>query len=157
MLRSWPSYVRGAGCSSRWRPRLGPRLERTQALCGPCVSRRSFPLRFAAGEPGRSSTFRTLDRECSPDLPLFAGELLVGTHAAPSLVALFAHMVLSIAPAVASTSASYVRLTPRSARWIHNKGPPGRMGRTAALLSADCTGTGSCSLPLCAFSFTGPL
>src|SRR5215204_5678745 len=39
MLRSW-AYVRGPGCSSRWRPRLGPRLERTQALCGPCVNRR---------------------------------------------------------------------------------------------------------------------
>src|SRR5215204_7655150 len=38
MLRSC-AYVRGPGCSSRWRPRLGPRLERTQALCGPCVSR----------------------------------------------------------------------------------------------------------------------
>src|ERR671915_211957 len=41
MLRSW-AYVRGAGCSSRGRPRLGPRLERTQALCGPCVSRRGL-------------------------------------------------------------------------------------------------------------------
>src|SRR5215218_3140289 len=57
-----------------------------------------FPLRFAAGEPGRSSTFRTCHRECSPHLPLFAGELLVGTHAAPSHVAVFAHMVPSIAP-----------------------------------------------------------
>src|ERR671914_2630161 len=42
MLRSSCAYVRGAGCSSRWRPRLGPRLERTQALCGPCVSRRGL-------------------------------------------------------------------------------------------------------------------
>jgi hypothetical protein len=25
-----------------WRPRLGPRLHRTQALCGPCVSRTGF-------------------------------------------------------------------------------------------------------------------
>jgi hypothetical protein len=41
MLRSW-AYVPGPGCSSRWRPRLGPRLERTQALCGPCVSRRGL-------------------------------------------------------------------------------------------------------------------
>ena len=117
----------------------------------------AFPLRFVAGEPGRSSTFRTFDRECSPHLPLFAGELLVGTHAAPSPVALFAHMVLSIAPAVASTCASYVPLIPRSARSLHNKGPPGRMRRTATLLSADCTGARSCSLPLSAFSFTGPL
>src|ERR671912_256723 len=42
MLRSSWAYVRGAGCSSRWRPRLGPRLERTQALCGPCVCRRGL-------------------------------------------------------------------------------------------------------------------
>src|SRR5215207_6242292 len=118
MLPSW-AYVRGPDCSSRWRPRLGPRLERTQALCGPCVSSRGFPLRFAAGEPGRGSTFRTLDRECSPHLPLLASELLARTHAAPSNVALFAHMVLSIAQAVASTSASYVRLTSRFARRLH--------------------------------------
>src|SRR5215207_7852235 len=38
MLRSC-AYVRGPDCSSRWLPMLGPRLERTQALCGPCVSR----------------------------------------------------------------------------------------------------------------------
>src|SRR5829696_8499469 len=62
----------------------------------------AFPIRFAAGEPGWSSTFRTLDRECSPHLPLLAGELLVRTHAAPSQVALFAHMVPSIAPALAN-------------------------------------------------------
>src|SRR5215210_5184575 len=79
----------------------------------------AFPLRFAAGEPWRSSTFGTLDRECSPHLSLLAGELLVRTHAAPSHVALLAHMVLSIAPAVASTSESYVRLTSRFARRLH--------------------------------------
>src|SRR5829696_271384 len=38
MLRSW-AYVPGPGCSSRWLPMLGPRLERKHALCGPCVSR----------------------------------------------------------------------------------------------------------------------
>src|SRR5918994_3473715 len=41
MLQSC-AYVRGPGCSSRWRPRLEPRLERKQALCGPCVSRRGL-------------------------------------------------------------------------------------------------------------------
>src|SRR5215208_1482895 len=84
----------------------------------------AFPLHFAAGEPGRSSTFRTLDRECSPHLPLLAGELLVGTHAAPSHVALFAHMVLSIATAVASSSASHVPLPPRPARRRHSGNRP---------------------------------
>jgi hypothetical protein len=79
----------------------------------------AFPLRVAAGEPGRSSTLGTLDRECSPHLPLLAGELLVRSHAAPSHVAHFAHMVLSIAQAVASTSASYLRLTSRFARRLH--------------------------------------
>jgi hypothetical protein len=38
MLQSC-TYMRGPGRSSRWRPRLGPTLEHTQALCGPCVSR----------------------------------------------------------------------------------------------------------------------
>src|SRR5829696_2973361 len=38
MLPSW-AYVPGPDCSSRWRPRLGPRLERTHALSEPCVSR----------------------------------------------------------------------------------------------------------------------
>jgi beta-lactamase superfamily II metal-dependent hydrolase len=47
------------------------------------------------------------------------GELVVGTHADPSHVALFAYMVLSKAPFVASTSASYVRLTSRFARRLH--------------------------------------
>src|ERR671912_645694 len=118
MLRSC-AYVRGPGCSSRWRPRLGPRLERTQALCGPCVSRRGLSPAVCGRGNRRSSTFRTLDRECSSHVLLLAGELLVGTHAAPSPVALFAHMVLSIAQAVASTSATYVRLTSRFARRLH--------------------------------------
>src|ERR671914_505492 len=87
------------------------------------------PLRFAAGEPGRSSTFRTFDRECSPHLPLLAGELLVGTHAAPSPVALFGHMVLSIAPAVASNCASYVRLISRFADSYVRKGRRGGWGQ----------------------------
>ena len=56
---------------------------------------------------------RTLDRECSPHLWLLAWELVVVTHAAPLHVALIAEMVLSVAPVVASTSASYVPLTPR--------------------------------------------
>jgi hypothetical protein len=38
MLSSW-AYVPGPGCSSRWRPRLGPRLHCRHALCEPCVSR----------------------------------------------------------------------------------------------------------------------
>src|SRR5215204_385666 len=38
MLPSW-AYVPGPDCSSRWRPRLGPRLHRTHALSEPCVSR----------------------------------------------------------------------------------------------------------------------
>src|SRR5215210_2107580 len=40
MLRSW-AYVLRPGCSSRYerRLRLGPRLHRRHALCGPCVSR----------------------------------------------------------------------------------------------------------------------
>src|SRR5829696_2495614 len=37
MLRSW-AYVPGPGRSNRWRPRL----ERTQALFEPCVSRRGL-------------------------------------------------------------------------------------------------------------------
>src|ERR671910_1031655 len=78
-----------------------------------------FPLWFAAGKPWRSSTFGTFDRECSPHLPLLAGELHVGTHATPSHEALLAHIVPSIAPEVASTSASYLRLTSRFARRLH--------------------------------------
>src|SRR5215212_1284295 len=88
-------------------PRLGQGLSVRTLSAGLVCVVLAFPLRFAAGETGRSSTFRTLYRECSPHLPLLAGELLIRTHAAPSHIALFAHMVLSIAPAVASTSASY--------------------------------------------------
>src|SRR5215207_11615095 len=44
MLRSC-AYVRGGGCSSRWLPRL----ERTQALCGPCVSRRGLSPAVCGG------------------------------------------------------------------------------------------------------------
>src|SRR5215217_3308141 len=93
MLQSW-AYVRGPGCSGRWRPRLGPRLQRRHALYGPCVSRTGFsPSTCGRRTLAELYIFRTLDRECSLHLSLLAGELVVGTHAAPSHVELFAHMV----------------------------------------------------------------
>src|SRR5215211_2879319 len=80
-----------------------------------------FPLRFAAGEPRRSPTFRTCNREGSHHLPLLAGELLVGTHTAPSHIAVFAHMVPSIAPTTDSTPYSVLCITPCSLYTIHKK------------------------------------
>ena len=118
MLRSW-AYVPGPGCSSRWRPRLGPRLERTQALCGPCVSRSGIYPSVCGRRTRAELHIRDIRPRMLSHLLLLAGELLVRTHAAPSHVALFADMVLSIAPFLASTSTSYVRLTSRFARHLH--------------------------------------
>src|SRR5215203_6526057 len=140
------------------RPRLGPRLEPRQALCGPCVSRTGLSPSVC----GRRTRVELHMQDIGPRMLPASAALGRGAscrHPCCSFpcVALFAHMVLSIATAVASTSACYVRLIPRSARCLHNKGPPGRVGRTAALLSADCTGARSGYLPLSALSFSSPL
>jgi hypothetical protein len=152
MLRSW-AYVRGTGCSSRWRPML----ERTQALCGPCVSRRGL-------SPSRCGR-RTLAELHIQDI----GPRMLPSSAAPRRGASRTHPCCSFPCSALRTHGTLhspgcgkhlrvlYRTNPEIRTRFHKKGPPGRMGRTAALLSADCTGAGSGSLPLSALSFAGPL
>jgi hypothetical protein len=63
---SW-AYVRGPGRSSRYeRPRLGPRLHHTHALCGPCVSRRGF----SPSACGRRTRAELHIQDIGPRMPL---------------------------------------------------------------------------------------
>src|SRR5919106_5549488 len=101
MLWSW-AYVRGPGCSSRWRPRLGPRLERTQALCEPCVSRRGLSPSVC----GRRTLAELHIQDIGPRmLPSFVAPGQGACCRRPCcsfpFLALFAHIVPSIVPASA--------------------------------------------------------
>src|ERR671912_2508312 len=128
------AYVRGPGRSSRWRPKLGPRLERTQALCGPCVSRRGLSPAVC----GRRTRVELHIQDIGPRmLPSSAapGRGASCRHPCCSFPcsALGAHGTLH-SPVrgkhlrVLSTTNLEVR------RCLHKKGPPGRLGRTATLL-----------------------
>jgi hypothetical protein len=108
--------VRRPGCSSRWRPRL----ERMRALCGPCVSHRGLSPSVC----GRRTLTGLHIRDIGPRmLPSSAapGRGACCRHPCCSFPcsALLAHMVLSSGQAVASTCATYVRLTSRFARPLH--------------------------------------
>ncbi len=118
MLGSW-AYVRGLGRSGRYEASKAwaKASAYARSLRALCESYWDFPFGLRQANPAGTphSGHWTENAPLICHLPLLAGELVVLTHAGPSHVAPFAHMVLSIAPAVASTSASYVRLTPRFA------------------------------------------
>jgi hypothetical protein len=101
------------------RPTLGPTLHRRHALYGPCVSRTGSCPSVCGRQTLAELYIQDIGPRMLPSSAAPGREPLVGIHAAPSHVALFAHMVLSIAPFVASTSVYYVRLTSKLARCLH--------------------------------------
>src|SRR5215216_1660760 len=80
------------------RPRLGPRLHRRHALCGPCVSHTGFSPSVCGRRTRAELHIQGIRPRMLPSSAAPRRELLVGTHATPSHVAVFAHMVLSIVP-----------------------------------------------------------
>src|ERR671913_997933 len=133
MLRSSWAYVRGGGCSSRWHPRLGPRLERKQALCGPCVSRRGLSPAVC----GRRSRAELHIQDIGPRMhPSSAapGREASRTHPCCSFPcsALGAHGTLH-SPVGGKHLRDLCTTNLELARCLHKKGPPGRLGRTATL------------------------
>src|SRR5829696_5845999 len=133
MLQSSWAYVRGAGCSSRWHPRLGPRLERTQALCGPCVSRRGISPAVC----GRRTRAELHIQDIGPRMLPSSAALRRGAscrHPCCSFPcsALCAHGTLH-SPVRGKHLRVLCATNPEVRRFLRKKGPTGRMGTTAAL------------------------
>src|SRR5215208_3219280 len=123
-------YVEGAALVGMRRPRL----VRRHALCGPCVSRTGR----APSACGRRNRAELHIQDMQPRmLPPSAAPRRGAccTHPCcsfPSL-ALFVHMVPSIAPVAKSTLVSVLCKTPRFARCLHKKrtaGEDGEIGRS---------------------------
>ena len=126
--------VRGAGCSSRWRPRLGPTLEHTQALCGPCVSRTGlFPSIC-----GRYTRAELHIQDIGPKMLPSSAALRRGAccrHPCCSFPcsALGAHGTLH-RPDCGKHLRVLCTTNPEFRGCLHKKRPPGKMRRKAALL-----------------------
>src|SRR5215218_3121634 len=98
MLRSW-AYVRGPGCSSRYEAlkawaKASPYARSLRALC---VSYWDFPFGLRQENPG-GAPHSGHATENAPLICRSSPGSFLGTHAAPSHVAVFAHMVPSITP-----------------------------------------------------------
>jgi hypothetical protein len=140
MLRSW-AYVRRPGCSSRYEAptRLGPTLHRRHALCEPCVSRTGISpsvcgrrtraeLHIQDIRPSMipSSAAPRRRASCTHPCCSFPGSALGS--------ALGAHGTLH-SPGRGEHPCRLCRTSPEFRQMLtQEKGPPGRMGRTAALL-----------------------
>jgi hypothetical protein len=127
-----------------WWRRLGPRLERTHALCEPCVSRTGLSPPVC----GKQTRVELHIQDIRPRMlpPSAAPRRQAScTHPCCSFPGsgLSAHGTLH-SPAAASffDIALCTGWRLRVAMCVQKKGPPGRMGRATALLRAGCTARG---------------